>query len=58
MAPVAARLSLGLNPERLGPVTEQFTVLEWPAVCDASWPPNSTYISNTCGHVKQYTEKN
>jgi S-adenosyl-L-methionine hydrolase (adenosine-forming) len=32
MAPVAARLSLGLSPDQLGPPVERFTVLEWPAV--------------------------
>jgi S-adenosylmethionine hydrolase len=30
MAPVAARLSLGLNPERLGRPVEQLVVLPWP----------------------------
>ena len=30
MAPVAARLSLGLEPERLGPPLERLIVLEWP----------------------------
>ena len=30
MAPVAARLSLGLDPERLGPPLERLIVLEWP----------------------------
>jgi S-adenosylmethionine hydrolase len=30
MAPVAARLSLGLDPRRLGPVVEQFTSLDVP----------------------------
>jgi S-adenosyl-L-methionine hydrolase (adenosine-forming) len=32
MAPVAARLSLGLEPERLGPAVEALTLLEWPEV--------------------------
>ncbi len=30
MAPVAARLSLGLDPERLGPPLEQLELLPWP----------------------------
>jgi S-adenosylmethionine hydrolase len=30
MAPVAAHLSLGLAPERLGPACEQLVTLEWP----------------------------
>ena len=34
MAPVAARLSLGLDPRRLGPEVGQFTLLEWP---EARW---------------------
>ena len=33
MAPVAARLSLGLAPERLGPVLERMTMLPWAEVC-------------------------
>ncbi|MGA2031881.1 MAG: SAM-dependent chlorinase/fluorinase [Thermoguttaceae bacterium] len=32
MAPVAARLSMGLSPDRLGPPVEQPTVLDWPGV--------------------------
>jgi S-adenosyl-L-methionine hydrolase (adenosine-forming) len=32
LAPVAARLSLGLPPERLGPPLEKITVLDWPSV--------------------------
>jgi S-adenosylmethionine hydrolase len=30
MAPVAARLALGLDPDRLGPTLEQLTTLDWP----------------------------
>ncbi len=30
MAPVAARLALGLEPERLGPLLERLTSLDWP----------------------------
>jgi hypothetical protein len=30
MAPVAARLSLGLEPEQLGPPLERLIILEWP----------------------------
>ena len=30
MAPVAARLALGLDPERLGPPLERLTSLDWP----------------------------
>jgi S-adenosyl-L-methionine hydrolase (adenosine-forming) len=30
MAPVAARLAMGLDPDRLGPPLEQLTVLDWP----------------------------
>jgi len=32
MAPVAARLSLGLEPERLGPPMDGLTALDWPGV--------------------------
>lgn len=32
MAAVAARLSLGLDPKRLGPVVEQMVMLPWPEV--------------------------
>jgi S-adenosylmethionine hydrolase len=32
LAPVAARLSLGLAPERLGPPREQLVMLSWPEV--------------------------
>jgi hypothetical protein len=32
LAPVAARLSLGLAPEQLGPSLENITVLDWPRV--------------------------
>ncbi len=32
MAPVAARLSLGLDPERLGPAVEKLAGLHWPKV--------------------------
>jgi S-adenosylmethionine hydrolase len=32
MAPVAARLSLGLDPERLGPAIERLAGLHWPKV--------------------------
>jgi len=32
MAPVAARLSLGLEPERLGPPLEKLATLDWPQV--------------------------
>ena len=32
MAPVAARLSLGLEPERLGPIIDQLVMLPWPEV--------------------------
>jgi len=32
MAPVAARLSLGLDPEKLGPPVEKLTELSWPDV--------------------------
>lgn len=34
-APVAARLSLGLEPERLGPEQAELTTLDWPEVCVA-----------------------
>jgi hypothetical protein len=30
MAPVAARLAMGLDPDRLGPPLERLTTLEWP----------------------------
>ena len=30
MAPVAARLALGLDPERLGPPLDRLTTLDWP----------------------------
>jgi S-adenosylmethionine hydrolase len=30
LSPVAAQLSLGLEPERLGPVTDQLQMLDWP----------------------------
>jgi S-adenosyl-L-methionine hydrolase (adenosine-forming) len=32
MAPVAARLTLGLEPEKLGPTVERLVGLEWPTV--------------------------
>jgi S-adenosyl-L-methionine hydrolase (adenosine-forming) len=32
LAPVAARLSLGLDPDELGPVQEQLVMLDWPEV--------------------------
>jgi S-adenosylmethionine hydrolase len=31
MAPVAARLALGLDPQRLGPPMDQLAMLDWPA---------------------------
>jgi S-adenosyl-L-methionine hydrolase (adenosine-forming) len=30
MAPVAARLALGLDPERLGPPLDRLTTIDWP----------------------------
>lgn len=35
MAPVAARLALGLDPDRLGPPLEKLTPLDWPQVRSA-----------------------
>jgi len=32
MAPVAARLALGLDPDRLGPPLERLTMIDWPEV--------------------------
>ncbi len=36
MAPVVARLALGLDPERLGPPLERLTTLDWPAARQAA----------------------
>jgi S-adenosyl-L-methionine hydrolase (adenosine-forming) len=36
MAPVAARLAVGLDPARLGPPLSCLTMLDWPAACAAS----------------------
>ena len=33
MAPVAARLALGLDPEQLGPPLARLTALDWPEAC-------------------------